>query len=83
MMIRIVCFLGVALLGIIAPTGVFVVFALAYALRYTAYELMIIAVSIDAYYGLGYATVPYYTIATTVGLLLIEWIKPRISVYNE
>lgn len=80
---RLFFFILVCIIAVIAPTGFFAVCAFAYALRYTAYELIIVAATIDAYYGLGYTMIPYYTIITCIGLLIIEWIKPRISVYNQ
>jgi len=83
MIIRLILFAGLCIVALIAPTGILAVCALAYALRYTAYELLLIAAAIDAYYGLGFTIVPYYTIVSCVCLIFIEWIKPRISVYNQ
>ena len=81
-MVRFLLLLGVTCVASVAPTALFIVCALAYALRYTAYELIVIAAAIDAYYGMG-TSVPYYTICTILGVLIIEWMKPRISLYNE
>jgi hypothetical protein len=83
MILRLFFFMLLCIVALIAPTAVLALCALAYALKYTAYELILLAAAIDAYYGLGFTLVPYYTIVTCVSLLLIEWIKPRISVYNQ
>ena len=83
MIVRILLFTILVFATVVAPTPIFIVGALAYAFRYTAYELLLLAVCIDAYYGVGHLSVPYYTIITSVGLFFIEWMKPRISLYNE
>lgn len=83
MIVRILLFILVCVIAIIAPTALLAVCSLAYALRYTAYELIVLAAAIDAYYGLGFTIVPFYTLIACVSLISIEWIKPRISVYNE
>lgn len=76
----------VVLLGLsaVVPTPLYAIAAIAYALRYTAYELIIIGVLVDAFYGSStHLLIPYYTMATCIGLILMEWIKPRISLYNQ
>ena len=83
MILRTVFFIILVFATVVAPTPVFIIGALAYAFRYTAYELLLLAVCIDAYYGVGTFLVPYYTIITCIGLIFIEWLKPRISLYNE
>jgi hypothetical protein len=83
MILRLLFFILLCIVAITAPTAVLAVCALAYALRYTAYELILLAAAIDAYYGLGFTIVPYYTMVVCVSLILIEWIKPQISVYNQ
>ncbi len=82
MILRLFLCIGLVLIAVAAPTIVFALCACAYALRYTAYELVCIAAAIDAYYGAG-TIIPYYTLCACAGLLIIEWIKPRISLYNE
>ena len=66
------------------PVWLYVSAAVLYALFYTGYELIILGACIDSYYGFsGVTFLPYYTICTAIGLLLIEWVKPHISVYNQ
>jgi hypothetical protein len=83
MIVRILLFCVLVFATVVAPTPVFIAIALLYAFRYTAYELLLLAVCIDAYYGVGQILIPYYTITTCVALILIEWMKPRIWLYNE
>ncbi len=81
MILRIFLCALLAIAAVMLPTPLFALAAFAYALRYTAYELIFITAGIDALYG-GGSFIPYYTIFATLGLLAVEWIKPRLSVYN-
>lgn len=84
MIIRVVFFLLIVGIAVVAPTPILAICACAYALRYTAYELIILAMCIDGFYGIGSPIlIPYYTIVACIGLIVIEWIKPHISVYNQ
>jgi len=84
MMIRIILFIAVVITAVTAPTIVFAVCAILYALKYTAYELIIVGACIDAYYStMDFPLIPYYTLILCGLLIFIEWIKPRIWVYNQ
>lgn len=84
MMLRLVFFFVLILIGTVAPAAVFAASALLYALCYTAYELLPLAVFMDAYFAIGHPyVIPYYTIGILILLICVEWIKPRISVYNQ
>lgn len=52
--------------------------AMWHALNWRAYELIIIAVCADAYFGISY-TVPYYTVSTLLILMVAEWLREHIS----
>lgn len=82
MIIRLLLFIAVLLCAVVAPTWLLAALAVVYAFRYTAYELIFVAAAIDAFYGTGTHIVPYYTISFVLLLICIEWIKPRISLYN-
>ena len=82
MILRLFLFAALALLSVFAPVWLLAACTVVYALRFTAYELMVLAACIDAYYG-GMPFFPYYMIATTLLLLVVEFIKPRLIVYNE
>lgn len=80
---RILFYIILICIAAFAPAVVLAVAAFAYALRYTAYELIFLAIVIDGLYGSAYLfPLPFYTIVTALCLICIEWIKPRISVYN-
>ena len=84
MILRIFLFLVLIAFSAFVPTWLFALCVVLYALRYTAYELILLMAIIDALYGIGYDVhIPYYTIVTTVGLICIEWVKPHIWVYNQ
>lgn len=66
------------------PWWVLLVCVLLYIARYTAYELIILALFLDTLYGLGTPmNIPYYTIAVSLLMIVVEWIKPRILMYNQ
>lgn len=83
-MLRILLFCILLLISVVVPTWLLAVIALVYALRYTAYELIPLALCIDAYYGMSfYGHLPYYTLCAILLLIVVEYIKPRLSLYNE
>jgi hypothetical protein len=55
-----------------------------YALRFVAYELICIGLIMDGLYATwqDHLSIPYYTILSITVLVVAEWIKPRLSVYN-
>ena len=57
-------------------------FAILHAFSWFAFELIIIAAAIDAYFGVLYVA-PYYTISALGLVVLAEWVKPRLSVYAD
>jgi hypothetical protein len=79
-MIRAVVFFIVVASIVSAPVPVFVVLLIVYMYRYTAYELIVIAACIDAFFG--WSVVPYYLVGTTVAIVLMEWVKPRLRVVS-
>ncbi len=60
---------------ILAP----IAFVYAFVFR-NAYELIILAACIDAFFGAA-ATLPYYTISAIVVVGIAELIKPHLSFY--
>lgn len=53
-----------------------------YALRYTAYELIVFSALIDGYYG-TWLQVPVYTLSSILLLICIELAKPHLTFYNQ
>jgi hypothetical protein len=82
MIVRLLIFVAIMCGAVIFPTWLLALCAFFYALRYTAYELLILACAIDAFYGAGAIAIPYYTIFTALTLVIVEWLKPRFSLYN-
>ena len=84
MILRVILFVILLFLCAFAPLWVCAVALVCYALRYTAYELIILAVCLDVLYGMQLRfSVPYYTLVVLSGLIIIESIKPHIWVYNQ
>ncbi|MCA9366016.1 hypothetical protein KC722_00370 [Candidatus Kaiserbacteria bacterium] len=79
---RVAGFLVLFLLSTLVHPLVLLPLAILHALSWRAYELLIIAVCADAYFGVSY-TLPYYTITTLVILLAAEWVKPHLSFYSN
>ncbi len=78
--------LFVALIGLCAyaPVWLYGMALFWYAIRYTAYELIFLGVFLDAFYGMdGGFLIPVYTFGVIIGLLVLESVKPHISVYNQ
>lgn len=82
-MVRIFFFIIIFILGVVGPFEAFLLAAVVYALRFTAYELIVFAAMIDAYYSISYETFPKYTLVTVGGLFILEWIKQQLSLYNH
>lgn len=79
---RVVSCIVLFILSTLVPLPLTVLLFCCYAFIWTdGYELLGIAVCIDAYFGAAFA-VPYYTLATTVLLTFVAWMKPRLLVYN-
>jgi hypothetical protein len=79
---RLTAYIILIFLSTLLPWYLLSVLVLMYALRYTAYELIVLAIAIDAYYGVYY-TLSYYTFAAVALLICVEWAKPRFLIYNE
>lgn len=45
--------------------------------RFSAYELLFVAMCIDMYFGAH--TWPYYTMGAIGGLLLLTWLRPHVA----
>lgn len=81
---RFLFFLGIVFIVTLAPIWVFTIFICVYAFLYTPYELLFLAICIDGFYGVGNPfLIPYYTILSCSVVIFAEWIKPRISGYNQ
>jgi hypothetical protein len=78
---RIVSFITLVFLGTLLPGWLIIVLALAYATKWTAYELIVLATLGDAFFGVE-ANIPIYTIGAIIIVFGAEWLKPKFLVYN-
>ncbi len=65
-----------------APLLVSLVLVFVYSLYFTAYELIILCLFLDAFYG-GAGGLPYYLIGAVLVFVFSEWVKPRLLMYNR
>jgi hypothetical protein len=79
-MMRIFFVLLVGLSALIGPDWLFFVTAGLFSVKYCGYEVILIAALVDAYFGLG--SIPYYVLITTAGVMMIEWLKPKVTLYT-
>jgi hypothetical protein len=85
MILRFLFFILVALLALNAPLSFAILTFVVYAFFFTPYELIVLALCIDALYGtgMGSSLIPKYTLCVLGIAVLLLWIKPRLSVYNQ
>ena len=76
-------FLLVASAGLSGPTWLFICSAVVYLGIYTSLELIFLGVVIDAYYGYGGVTYFAYTLSAAVGVIVMQWVRPRLWIYNQ
>ena len=69
-------------LSILVPYPLTLALFVAHALVWWGYELLVIAVAIDIYFGHS-TTYPVYLLTTAGILVVVEWLKPRLLFYNE
>lgn len=81
--LRILLFATVFFLGFSGPVVVFILVAVAYTLLYAGVELIVLAAAIDAYYGYERGDIYLYTLCATVLVFFVQWLKPRLWVYNQ
>lgn len=79
MIIRISAAVFIFGIALLAPVWVAALCALAYAFWVRAYELIPLAMVIDAYFGVA-AHVPYYTVLAVAVVVIMELIKPHLTV---
>lgn len=79
---RIVAFLTFFILTTLLPVPLTVILMCAYALLWEGYELLFVAICLDAFFGAG-VPYPYFTIGTTILLVVSVWIRPRLVFYKQ
>lgn len=80
---RIVFFIVLIAVTVAVPWWLVVPLWAVYALRYVAYELVVLGIALDAYFGMMMPWHVVYTVSAFVVCLGAEWLKPRMSLYDE
>ncbi|MFM2381848.1 MAG: hypothetical protein RLZZ76_615 [Candidatus Parcubacteria bacterium] len=80
--LRIICALILLCSVVYLPLPVSLVLVCCYSFYFTAYELIIFGLCIDVFYG-NMGGVPYYLLVATSIFVLVEWMKPRLLMYNR
>lgn len=65
------------------PLWVFLPIVILYTFYYDGIEIILIAVLVDAYFGYGHTSVPWYTVAALGLLILVRFLRPYVSMYNR
>lgn len=69
--------------GMTGPVIVFALLAVAYTFLYFGVELIVLGAAIDAYFGFNSGGVYVYTLCIAAGLLVVQYLKPYLKVYNH
>lgn len=81
---RAALFIGIILLSGILPWWLVLPLWGAYALGYTAYELIVLGVLMDAYFGYSAGALQLFYAIAGVGICIAaELLKPRIAWYSD
>lgn len=83
MPLHILSFVGIVAVAVFCPLWVFIICIIPYALFFTAYELLIVALCIDAQFGEPTAGIWYwYTLSVSSVLIVATYVKPYIRFYQ-
>ncbi len=80
-MTRILLFFGCTLLVLYTPWFVFLPLVFWYALRFDAYELIVLGVLVDGLFG-GHETLPVVTLTMFCVVVLALTVRPRLLLYT-
>ena len=78
MLLRVSWLGALVITGFGGPWWLFIGLLVSYCLRYAASEAILVAVLVDAAYGIGATVVPYYTLATIMLTVIATWLHPRL-----
>lgn len=80
--LRATCFLGVVLTTLFLPLPLFIVGALVYAFLFSPYEVLALAILVDAQFGDTETPMWYaYTLVASLALLISVYAKPFLRFY--
>lgn len=80
MMIRMLAFLVLCLLAVVDSTF-FLIAVIGYGLVYQGTELLLPAVAVDGFFGVG-SLMPYYTVVVCGVLMMRYWLSTRSLFYT-
>ena len=83
MITRIIVWTLLLFLASTMPLPFLMLFVVLYALKWSAYELIVLGVLIDGYFGFTIHEWPLYTISIVIVVIGVEFIRPRLSFYTE
>jgi hypothetical protein len=79
-MIRILAFLCLIVIALMMPVWAFVIAAVGYACMFGLYEILVLAVLVDARFGDAARGFSYmYTLLSAVIVLAVRFIRPRLQ----
>lgn len=78
-MSRITSLFAILVLAIHFPWWILLPAVIVYLITFSGYEIVILAVLLDGYYG-NAVSVPYYTLCASVLWLLVEYLAPYLQV---
>lgn len=81
-MLRFLFLILITLLIITPLYGLAILIALWYMFRFTGYELILLAVLVDGYFG-AFDAVPILSIATICVVFLVDLLKPSLLMYTK
>lgn len=79
---RPICFIGMLVAGVVLPWWLVLPLGVWYACMFRAYELIVLGVALDAYFG---SALPWHVLYTaTAGVVCAgaEFLKPRMAWYE-
>ena len=79
---RFIFFILLYIAALFIPWPIAALAAAAYACHWEGFELLFGALLIDTYFGTSFS-LPYYTLAAGVILILSFWLKPKLLAYNK
>lgn len=82
-MIRLIALAFVVVVGFTGPVWLFLVGAAAYGFWFSGYELVILGMLVDAFFGDPENILPLYTGLAVLWLILVELVKPQLLLYNQ
>jgi hypothetical protein len=81
---RILSFILLGIVALYAPLWAFLLVACIYSFVYTPYEILIIAVAVDAQFSDMSTFFPYmYTMCVAVLSISVTLIKPKLRMYTQ